>query len=191
MKFSLKDTRIRRASLIALLVLGVLLLVWGGLMLAGVFDSPKKLGETKVDANRCPHCNLPLSKVAKEKGECLFCHGDLPTKQRGVGEHPASKAVIGGLIGAFAILATINLVFFVRSWKGKDPEEAFYHLNCKKCTRKVRYRQRQIGQFARCPICRQLIRFPEPPEQPKGTWGKLKDWLKRPKKKKAAVEDSA
>jgi hypothetical protein len=50
---------------------------------------------------------------------------------------------------------------------------------CTKCRRRLRYRQRQIGHFAQCPLCGKPIIFPKPRMQaPESRWRKVKRWLK-------------
>jgi hypothetical protein len=116
----------------------------------------------------CPYCTINNGGVPKKKVES------------GVLTSPIIPIVLGSIFG---ILATINVVVIVRSRMNANPEEVFYHINCRKCDRKVRYRDRQINQFARCPACKTLMRFPEPPPQPT-RWQRVKSWLTPQKKKK-------
>jgi uncharacterized paraquat-inducible protein A len=172
---SLKNLRLSRFSAIGLIVVGVALLLWLILTVSGVFDAPTKVGMKQKDAKRCPECNMPLTAVAKAKGECLFCHANL-----GTGENTSTlsgKTVAIVLASLFGVLLVVNTVFFVRSQlrKRRGAEEPQVHL-CHKCTRKIRYRTHQAGQFARCPKCHSLIRFPAPPP-PSRPWWQL--WKKK------------
>jgi uncharacterized paraquat-inducible protein A len=189
MKLSPKKLKFSRVSVLSMVVVGVVALGWLGLMLAGVFE-PKKLGEKKVDPNRCPHCNKQLSPHAKATGECTSCHGAVGDKGKLAAREKFQRTVVTVLLAGFAVLFVVNVAVFVRSRVGKNTEEAFFYLHCRKCTRKVRYRERQIGQFARCPMCKTLMRFPEPPDRPRSRWAKMKEWLRRPKKNKP-LEESA
>jgi uncharacterized paraquat-inducible protein A len=175
MKLSLSKLSFSRWTKISLIVVGVLLVGWVGVMLSGVLDPPKSTRLQQTDPNRCPHCNHPLTAYAKQQGVCLFCKGDLPGKEtpgRGGG------AISGVLIGLFVVLLLTNVILFVRSrMRMKKEDEDYYHTYCKKCGRKVRFREQQCGQIAKCPTCRQLMRFPEAPDKRPGVWGRMKGWL--------------
>jgi hypothetical protein len=190
MKLALKNVRLPRWTWIGMIVVGVALLVWLVLVLLGVFDPPTRVGEKKIDPNRCPACNAPLSPFAKEKGECLLCHADLPGARKTAAQQVANKYVPAVLIGVFSILLVVNVALAVRAWARQNQPEVIYHMNCGKCGRKIRYRPKQIGQCAQCPLCRKWVRFAEPPpEEPKGMWVTLKRWLrKKPRKKKPAPQ---
>ena len=185
MKWTLKNLGFSRYTRIGLIVIAVALVVWLGLLVGGVFE-PKKLGVKQVDPNRCPHCNHALTAYAKQTGECLFCKGELPGKDKG--SVVGNRVVPGVLIGLFVVLLTINIVMFIRSRIRAPGEEFFYQTNCRKCGRKVRFRERQCGQIAKCPICRQLMRFPEAPEKPPGPWTRMKGWFSASRRKKVNRE---
>jgi hypothetical protein len=173
----LKNLQLSRVTRIGLIVVGGVLLIWLVLLLAGVFDSPRRVGEKMLDPNRCPHCNFPLSKYAKDKGECLFCHGELPGSEKALSAQGHGKVVAVVLISLFGVLLSVNVVFAVRALlRKRKPADEVHHLRCRKCDCKIRYRPNQVGQFARCPKCRQFVRFPEPPQEPRRPWWRV--WKK-------------
>ena len=177
MRLSLKELRLSRFTTGAMVVVGVAAVFWLGLLLSGALDSPKHLGERKkVDPNRCPHCDHALTPYARELGQCLFCKGDLPGKESA--SSPRSTGIAVTLVSLFLVLLAVNVAFLVRRMRGKKPqEEEVHHLYCRKCGRKIRYRTGQAGQLARCPMCRQLVRFPEPPAPEKRPW--WRGWKKQ------------
>jgi Zn finger protein HypA/HybF involved in hydrogenase expression len=194
-KLSLKGVQFSGFTKISLGVTGLLLVVWFVVtLLTSTETRSGPAAKSQPGQASCPNCGRPLSQKAVMAGECPYCKIDNPEKAKLVkpGDYSVFRSpwIPGLLIGFFCVVLTVNVAFFVRRLKlGTKPEDNFYHVNCHKCTRKVRYRQKQIGQFARCPICKQLMRFPEPPEQPKRRWAMIKGWL-RPGKKKAQ-QDSA
>jgi hypothetical protein len=189
MKVSLKNMKFSRLTWIGMILVGVVLLGWIVALTTGVFDPPKKVGEKQADPNRCPFCNHPLTKYAKEDGHCLYCKAELPGSEK-----PSvigSKVIPGMLIGLFVVLLTTNIVLTIRSIRRNAKQEADYFVtHCRKCGRKVRFREQQCGQIVKCPTCRQLMRFPEAPEKPRGVWTRMKGWLnvKGKKKVKQAAE---
>ena len=179
MKVSLKNLSLSRWTRIGLIAVGGVLVLWLGLMVMGTFmEPPRKMGEQKLDPNRCPHCNMALSKFAKEKGECLFCKGALSGAQRAALTESRNKTIAYVLIGLFVVLLVTNAVFFFRARaRAQKGDEDLYYFRCHKCERKIRYRTSQVGQFARCPQCRQMVRFPPPAEEMKRPWWRI--WQKR------------
>jgi hypothetical protein len=189
MKLSLKQLPFSRWTKVGLIVVGVLLVGWVGVILSGVLDPPKSTRPKQTDPNRCPTCNSPLTAYAKAQGRCLFCKAELPGADK-----PSvfgRRVVPGVLIGLFVVLLTANVVMFVRSLRrGRKVEEDYFVTHCRKCGRKVRFREQQCGQIVKCPTCRQLMRFPEAPEKPPGVWTRMRGWLslKGQKKVKQAAE---
>ncbi len=174
MKESLKGLSASRWTRITLTVMGVVMVLGLGAFLTGVFDPPQRLGEKKVDPNRCPECNMALSRYARDKGECLFCHANLPGKSRDLARQGQGKVLALILIVLCSLLLLVNAVFFFRGRARKRAlDEELYHLRCRKCDRKIRYRTGQAGQFARCPQCRQMLRFPELARDNKRPWWRL------------------
>jgi predicted Zn-ribbon and HTH transcriptional regulator len=161
----MKTTRLTR---IGLAVMGVLLLASLALM---VFS---KSGSNRLEANRpndgrhCPDCGRELSKEALVTGVCPYCkaeeaaEGDAPKKKRGKGSLASSPLIPAAIFGAFFLLLVVHLVIVARTRLHWTKEELLFYTNCRKCTRKLRYRERQVGHLARCPICRTPIVFPRP-----------------------------
>src|SRR5262249_54186209 len=140
MKFSLKNINLTGWTRIGLSVIGVALLVWLVLFQTGLFDPPQTVGEKKTDPNRCPHCNMPLSSHAKQKGECLFCKGVLPGGDKWSSGKAGGQGFAIVLLTLFCVLVIVNGVFLVRALaRKKKLDEDVYHMHCHKCDRKVRY----------------------------------------------------
>jgi hypothetical protein len=174
MKVSLKNIKFSRLTWIGMILVGIVAAGWLVILMTGVLE-PKRIGEKQVDPNRCPHCNHPLTRYVKESGTCLYCKGDLPGKEKGPGT--GSKAIAVSLVSLFVVLLVTNVAMLIRSLKRAKVEEEYFVTNCKKCSRKVRFRESQCGQIAKCPTCKQLMRFPEAPEKPRGVWTRMTGWL--------------
>jgi uncharacterized paraquat-inducible protein A len=196
MKLSLDNLLKSRWPLIALGVVGGALLIWLTLEMTGVFEPPKRIAgpneqEKKVDPNRCPQCNAPLSKYAREKGECLLCNAKLENEEDKSISKTVAWVVPPVLIGVFSVLLVINLGLFTykRVRQKNNGEEVFHHITCRKCDRRIRYRDRQVNQFARCPLCKSIVRFPAPPLE-LTRWGKVRAWViaRLPRWKKSTHE---
>jgi predicted Zn-ribbon and HTH transcriptional regulator len=188
MKLSLKGLKVTGVTKIGLIALAVAFVLW--LVLTYAFDAPTKLAG-KVDPNACPDCGNFLTQKERDRGECPYCKakgkgGDLT--KRDTTAKQASRVVPWVLIGGFVLLLAVHVGFVVKGWVGKGKDEVLYHLNCRKCDRKIRYRQGQIDHFAQCPRCRAWVRFPAPPApKRKNLWVQLKGWLTPRRAKKQAT----
>jgi rRNA maturation endonuclease Nob1 len=63
--------------------------------------------------------------------------------------------IIGGVVVA---LAVAGVVVYLRSRPPR--EEPYYHVRCPGCKRRLRYRQRQVGNKGNCRNCGHAITFP-------------------------------
>jgi hypothetical protein len=145
-------------------VVALLFLAWGGFMLAT--EGSKKTAPVKVEKNRCPDCGRSLPKGALVAQECPYCKLDPAAKKKTWGGRPGRSPVIPiALGGLFVLLLGIHLSIIFRKRLAVQGEEVVYYWNCPKCWRKLRYRERQIGQASLCPLCRRPLVFP-PPEEP-------------------------
>jgi hypothetical protein len=189
MKSSLGRMQLSRFTRVGLVAVGVMLVGWVALKLV-VSGSGTRTGPAKVDPTRCPNCGRPLPGYAQVTGECPYCQieqgGGRKTKARG--SAVTSSTTLPAVLGcAFVLLLALHVGLLLRSRVGRGGEEVCYFTNCRKCGRKLRYRDHQVGHLARCPLCRDLVRFPEPPGKAGGLWWKVKGWWKRLRRRKEAV----
>ena len=182
MKLSLAKIELSSLTKYALIALGMGLALWLGLTLLS--GDSKKTAAARTDKTRCADCGLPLSKSAQQTGECPYCamKSGGKAKQSGGGSVASGRAVPITMIGLFVVMLGTHLYALYRK-RPSAVEETLFHMNCRKCDRRVRYREKQVGVLARCPNCRALIRFPEIPEKAKGSWGVVKGWLTIRRKK--------
>ncbi len=164
--------KMTRYTTIGLIALGVALAAW--LLVMFVFAPEAKLAPGAADDSHCPECGHALpGRLAETGGECPFCKMQGKTVPVGRGRRsaargPAVPLALGGLIGA---LLVVHGVFLVRQrMAARQQHEDLYYVNCRKCDRRLRYRERQVGQLAKCPACRTVIMFPKLPEAPKSVW---------------------
>ena len=174
----MKMTRITKIGMAAL---AVGLLAWVVLTLFTSGDT--RTEAAKLDNGRCPECGQELPQAVKEfGGECPFCK--LNGKSVEVGRARAGTSIFRGpaipttLVVCFVLLVLVHAVFLVRQRAAANKEDEDYYLvNCRKCGRRLRYRERQVGQLAKCPMCRTVIMFPKLPESesrwPRRLLGKL------------------
>src|SRR5262245_26413237 len=164
MKFSLKGVKPTRFTGIALIVLGALLLVWVVLTLATGMQSTRS-GPAKIDPNHCPDCGREYSRQAMGTKECSYCKlleqsGEAKPRRK-AGSWGGGTTIPIVLVCSIVLIAVVHLTLAVRARLNKAVEEVLYYTNCRKCDRRLRYRERQAGHYARCPICKTVLRFPE------------------------------
>jgi hypothetical protein len=70
-----------------------------------------------------------------------------------------------------------NIFVVVRNRRSQCKDDVYFHLQCPKCSRRIRFRKNQFGKAALCPLCKRPIVFPriQVTESP---WLKMKRWLK-------------
>jgi hypothetical protein len=150
---------------VGIAVTGTLLLGW--LILELTTSGPKKLGATRTDPTVCPECGTKLTP----SGDCLQCIGEMGLEEYRA-KKEAAKPNVGRVIPIvlasllFVLIAT-HIGFLVYNRRGKKKEEILFYYWCPKCSRKLRYREGQIGKASRCPICKRAFVFPKPEEEPK------------------------
>jgi ssDNA-binding Zn-finger/Zn-ribbon topoisomerase 1 len=148
-------------------VVALLFLAWGGFMLAT--EGSKKTAPVRVEANKCPDCGRSLPKGAQVARECPYCKLDPNAKKKKWGSQPGRSPVIPAVLGGlFVVLLAVHLGVIFRKRLGAQGEEVLYYWNCPKCQRKLRYRERQVGQASLCPLCRRPLVFPRPEEPERG-----------------------
>jgi hypothetical protein len=165
--------KMTRMTTIILIALGVVLLAWVGLTLLTNADT--KSAPAAADDRHCPECGRELPKAVRDSGgDCPFCKAQGKTVN--VAQRRAGSPILRGpavpaaLVGVVLALLLVHMAFLVRNRVRGRREEVIYHTNCRKCMRKLRYRDGQAGQLAKCPVCRTLIRFPQPDEGPRSRW---------------------
>ena len=164
----MKMTRVTRFVLIAL---AVSLAAW--VVLTLVTNSPTEIRAPENPA-QCPECGMALPKEVREGGgECPYCKA--LGKATVIGQRKGPDVLRGptvpiALLATAGLLLLVHLVFLVRNRARGQREEVLYYMNCRKCLRKIRYRERQVGQLAKCPLCHALIRFPEPEGAHRARW---------------------
>jgi hypothetical protein len=176
---SMKLPQLSRFTKFGMVGLGVLFLAWIGLTFFAESESKRTEAIVK-DEKRCPTCNRRLSQAAIERNVCPYClleHGEEAAKIRKGGSLATSKVIPIAIVGVFVLLLVANVVVAMRGRLKQGKEEVFFHYNCPKCRRKLRYRERQIGSLARCPLCERPIVFPKPAAWPETRWTKLRRWL--------------
>jgi hypothetical protein len=165
--------KMTRMIWIALIGLGVAFAAWAAVsLLSGVGT---KTGPAVTDNTHCPECGHELPRTVRDAGgECPYCK--MQGKSVSVGKGRAGPSALRGpavplvFLGIVTVLLLIHVAFLVWHRVRDRQEDILYYTNCRKCMRKLRYRPRQIGQLAKCPICRTLIRFPEPEEAARPRW---------------------
>lgn len=189
MKLPLKKVELSSVTKYSLIALGAGLVFWLGLSFFS--GDPKKTAAVRTDKTRCADCGLPLSKSAQDSGECPYCamKNGGKAKKTASGSGTPGRTIPIVMISLFVVLSVIHLFVLYRK-RASVVEELVFNMNCRKCDRKVRYRERQVGALATCPGCRCMIRFPEAPEKAKGRWGIVKSWFVLSHKKKVE-KDSA
>lgn len=175
----MKGTNLSRFTKISLLVSGVLLVAW--LCLTLFADSPSKKTDAIVkDETRCPNCGRPLPRNAIRIKECPYCLIERGPEAAKFGENnsqPRGKAIPFVLIGLVALLLIANVAIALHARMRQQKIEALFHYVCPKCSRRLRYRETQIGRLARCPLCERPIVFPKPATLAETRWSRLRRWL--------------
>jgi hypothetical protein len=168
----MKMTRITKLGMAAL---GAALLAWLGLMLFS--DSPTKLAADVTDDTRCPVCGRELpAAVQQAGGDCPFCKADGKSVDVRRARASASGSAWRGpaiptlLVAALVLLLVVHGVFLVRHRARAAKEDVVYIVSCKKCGRRLRYRERQGGQIAKCPLCQTIILFPKFQDERRRRW---------------------
>src|SRR5262245_187624 len=160
MKHSLSGLKLSRFTGGGLIVLGGCLVVWLVLTLFTGMHSTQT-GPARVDPNRCPECGREYPRGSP--GECPLCKlkAQAGGKPRPTARPGPARTLATVLVGLFVVLLAVHLAVTLRGHVGKPAEEAYYQTACRKCSRKIRFRESQAGHLAACPLCRAVFRFPE------------------------------
>ena len=160
----------------------MLFVAWMGLTFFAESES-KRTEAVVSEQKRCPTCSRPLSQTAIERNVCPYClleQGEEAAKIRKERSFATSKAIPITLVSVLALLLVANIIFALRGRQKQVKEETYFYYWCPKCSRKLRYRERQIGSLARCPLCERPIVFPKPAGMPDTRWTKLRRFLHLP-----------
>jgi hypothetical protein len=165
---------------IALWCLGGALVIWLILTIS-VASSSTRTERAVIAKNdgrpRCPECGREIPSAG---ADCPFCQLNVEgTKGKGKsgGIRARNWRVPATLLGTFLTMLAVYLGLLYRRRRLTIKEEALFHMHCRKCSRKIRYRESQIGRPALCPICRSPILFPKPAGL-KPRWGeRIRLWL--------------
>jgi len=159
---------------------GAVLVAWLVLALFLSTESPKS--KSVSDENHCPDCGRQLPKAYVGTGQCPYCELEALTKgkpakpKRGYGSGAFNPLVPGSLIALLSILGGIHLGLAYRKRRAQVEDLPRFYFSCPKCKRKLRYRARQGGKFAMCPLCHGPIIFPKVPP-PEKRWVRFKRWV--------------
>ena len=93
---------------------------------------------------------------------CAYCDKRLVPTETSVGDRADRAGRYGtmySLLGVEAVALMAVLLYLARP---RPPgEDEFLYIACEKCTQKIRYLERQIGQTAMCPRCKSTFVCPE------------------------------
>jgi hypothetical protein len=155
--------KMTRWTKVGMAVLIVSLVLWGVLMLST--PDATRTDAAVAEEGHCPQCGQELPKAARAAGaECPYC------KAMGRGQESGPRggaAVLRGdnvpiVLGcALGALVVTHVVLLLRQRAAARYGEVLYYTNCRKCARRIRYRERQAGHFARCPVCQTVLVFPK------------------------------
>jgi hypothetical protein len=165
-----------RLTKIGLAVLAVVMVVWLVLTLYAS-GGKSKTASAAVDDKHCPKCGMPLPRGGTAK-ECPYCF--LENQQSG--GKGAKLARGSGIVVPIVVISLIVLLVganvFVKlraRWKEQRDENYYIH-ECRKCSRKIRFRVHQFGTAALCPLCKRPFIFPKL-DVDRSRWLRMKQWL--------------
>jgi len=72
----------------------------------------------------------------------------------------STELMIGLIAGAVVIAGGVAFLINMQRTKRKAAADAFYHMRCDGCQRRLRYRARQVGHKGKCSHCGREITFP-------------------------------
>jgi len=178
----MKLRALSRFTKISIAGMAALLLAWIALTLFAVGEKTKTdaIVKSPEDLTHCPHCGRPLPRAAIASGECPFCrleNGPEAAKIYRKGNVLTGRLIPYTLVGMFVVLLVANIVIAVRGRVKQERDETLYYYNCPKCNRRLRYRESQMGQLARCPLCHRPIVFPKFDLAKGGPLLRMRRWL--------------
>lgn len=168
--------KLSRATKYGIAGLGVVLLLCLGLTIFATSGSTKSTAI--VDPTVCEYCGKKLNK----SGECSKCMAEMGAeKYRAKRESKNwynSPAIATSIISILCVLIAVHIGLTLWKLSKRKKAEVFFHVHCKKCGRKLRYRESQINRLGKCPLCQKALHFPQPLVEPKpSVWKKL-TWRK-------------
>jgi hypothetical protein len=173
----MKPTRI---TAVGMGVLILCLMIW--LLLTLIGDGQTKTGPSQTDDKHCPACGRELPATALSSDDCPYCKlennaGGGQAKPSGGTAARPNIAVGACLSVAFVFLLGLHIFLALRRRTSKYTDETLYHTSCTNCARRLRYKPKQIGHAAQCPLCRRMLVFPKPDKAPhRRLWQKITQW---------------
>jgi predicted Zn-ribbon and HTH transcriptional regulator len=170
--------KMSRLTKIGMGVVGGAFLVWLCVTLLTAGQSKKKTALV-TDPTRCPVCGRELPNGYQGTGKCPYCEMEhMADPQSGAASESTTSPVIPIiLVSAFCLLLAIHVTLFVRARISGEREEVLFHTECRKCHRRIRYRESQIGKVALCPLCKKPVFFQKPEEIFESRWTRFRRWL--------------
>lgn len=167
-----------RFSKIGMGFLALMLIAWLVLTLGFSDVGDPNAVQAPSDGKHCIRCGRELPAGTDSK-DCPYCALEKAAGRKG--NEPSSgrinltfPVIVSSL---FVILLAANILVFVRNRKAQEKDEVYFHLQCPKCSRKIRYRESQFGKAALCPLCKRPIVFPRL-QLAQSPWMKMKRWLR-------------
>jgi DNA-directed RNA polymerase subunit RPC12/RpoP len=181
----MKLPKFSRFTKISLVVAGVLLAAWLGLTLFAENVSTRTAAS--IDRpDTCPNCGRKVTDESMQRNLCPYCLMQNAGDPERAKIRKDSSGVAWGrsiariLIGSVIVLLLANVGVAVYTRQKQRKEEFLFYYNCPKCSRKLRYRESQIGRLAKCPLCERPIVFPRPTDMPETRWTRLRRMLHLP-----------
>jgi hypothetical protein len=166
-----------RFSKIGMAALATMLVAW--LVLTFAFG-PSDPNQVVFDGVHCTVCGRELPRGTDPK-DCPYCALEKRHLERTGQAAPGGRNVkltfpiIAGSL--FFLLLAANIFAFLRNRKVQEKDEVYFHLQCPRCSRRIRFRKSQFGKAALCPLCKRPIVFPRI-ELAQSPWKKMKRWLR-------------
>jgi hypothetical protein len=170
-----------RITKIGMAVVGTALLGWLVLVLFVGGQAEKLKTEKPEDPNHCRFCGRELPVAYRDTGKCPYCElaGKADPFKAATQAAPRVSPIIPiVLVSIFCVLLAIHVTLAIRKRWSTDKDEVYYLIACQKCSRRLRYRESQIGKLGLCPLCKKPLIFPKPEdEEMEGGWSRVRRWL--------------
>ena len=112
----------------------------------------------------CPECMREKTYTPDALDlPCQYCDKRLVPTELSVGDRNARTGKYGQMISLLVVelVALMGVILFLARPRTAGPDADFLYIACEKCTQKIRYLERQIGQTAMCPRCKSTFVCPE------------------------------
>ncbi len=80
-------------------------------------------------------------------------------KKAGKPKNQFGPLTVAGIVETVIFL--VILYFVAKPPSVKVQEEDYLTVRCAQCSRKLKYRESQQGNFGQCPLCKKPLRFPQ------------------------------